>query len=124
MTFDSNNNGDNANIIHNKTLLGNDFEDENGNSKKKGNTIIEFVNKKQKNTLNNKQNIQDNEMSSGLFDVNNKKKKKGLLSKIADVFGTTSFVSTNEVENVFTNNDKMEEEDDIYTTPAIKRKIG
>ena len=110
-------------VVRNQTLLGDDFEVENSNLKRNSGSIIEFVNKKQKNIVSNNQNVQDNGKQSGLFDINIKKKKKGLLSKIADVFGTASLVSANEIENVFADNSN-EEENDIYTTPAIKRKIG
>ena len=87
--------------------------------KKKMNKTASIEQKKETKNKNNNSNDQ-----IGLFDenVNIKKKNPNFLSRLISSIGPSSYIESDDL-NIATKDEETEDED-IYNTPAIKRKVG
>ena len=76
----------------------------------------------QKKETKNKNNNSNDQI--GLFDenVNIKKKNPNFLSRLISSIGPSSYIESDDL-NIATKDEETEDED-IYNTPAIKRKVG
>ena len=91
--------------------------------KKKMNKTIEFEKKREQKTNKKQNEEEDNTIhfsQNGLFDTHKQVKSGSFLSKIISSISPKPEISSTSIFHTQDNN----EEDDIYNTPSIKRKIG
>ena len=66
----------------------------------------------------------DNTIQFGLFD-SPKKTKKSLLSRIMNSIGPSTYIDEEiDTKDIFKQEQEQDDANDVYDTPAIKRKIG
>ena len=84
------------------------------------------ANATKKQPVNNNENksFSNNEQTIGLFDEQQPKKRKNFLSRFINSIGPSTYMDEDITKQAFNQENNNENDEDIYNTPAIKRKAG